>query len=480
MLPQPPSDQLQGDHPQTKMAEVPLLGLFFSRITFQYSVIFATLRLVIYSFKIFEDWMATEKYYSTSDINFALISAACLAVPPIFYAIYLVGEHLTRSPTVDAKEVGTKMINGFLLFPWQIKRYLDVLHFAAQRVCLWRPPNGEEKMNLQSIQRTSETLEFFEDLYAGFLQILLQTYLFILAIMTSGEDEGKKQLFRATTLVSSGLSIISMLIAVRRRDDGPMTMVFSKLGWSTLFISRILCISLATSAVGSLVSLIVLLHVAGVTWWVYKIAVDSHKLTDTGPPQASSPSSIYPTAPPAGGDFNAVGDHSATQITRKPCFTLLLVLLFFGIPSLLIWPMMFQLRQRKRPYIYLAIITLENALLLTIWFFGPKPLQGDSLSMLGITALVCTGSGVLFLLLYLCCKPSGTDEQVLYKIRVERSLDTTGSAKAFTGQANRSINATKYGIYYEFCDLVFRLPATYTTAANNRIIQQIIDEVYAN
>jgi hypothetical protein len=47
---------------------------------------------------------------------------------------------------------------------------------------LCRAPQNNEKEDIASMQRNAEVLEFFEDFYAGFLQILLQLYILMLQI----------------------------------------------------------------------------------------------------------------------------------------------------------------------------------------------------------------------------------------------------------------------------------------------------------
>ncbi len=47
---------------------------------------------------------------------------------------------------------------------------------------MYRAPQSNEKEDIASMQRNAEVLEFFEDFYAGFLQILLQLYILMLQI----------------------------------------------------------------------------------------------------------------------------------------------------------------------------------------------------------------------------------------------------------------------------------------------------------
>ena len=410
---------------------------FFMRVSFQRLVLFAVARLSIYIFKLFEDGYSVKEYKNQSDINFMLISAAGLVVPPVFYAIFLMGQNLTKDDILDTNELGTKAVNGLLLIPWQIKRHLDVLHFAAQRVCQWRQPTKDEQQDLQTIQRNAEILEFFEDIYAGFLQILLQLYIFL-------EFQGPKNdnmKFIQNQLIASVLSVLSMLIAVRRRDDGPLTGFLSFFGWSFVITSRIFVFSLVSTKIGGFLVLLLLVHVIAISVWVYNIAIESYK--------TSSPS------------------EAAQELTnqRKKGSIAVMVALFFGIPSLLIWPIMFQLKQKKRPFIFLAIIVVENLLLLGVWFMGSGVTLGaDPYLIVGIIGGT-TVAGVLFLSLYTCCKPKLTDQVVLHDIREATAQDAPSILRLNAINA-RAFNATQYGIYYEFCDLVFNLPSTHKLASD--------------
>ena len=124
----------------------------------------------------------------------------------------------------------------------------------------------------------------------------------------------------------------------------------------------------------------------------------------------------------------------------------IMVFLFFGLPSLLIWPIMFQLKENRRPLKFLLIVTLENIGLLILWFVFQFS-RGQDLQQLTDThiwlviGVVCsTLTAVLFLSGYVICKPKLTDQVVLHKMRAS--------------------DTESYGIYYEFCDIVFKLPNT--------------------
>ena len=417
------------------------LPSLLKRISFQKLVLMAVMRLAVYVFKVVEDAKSVKGYRESSDLSFMLISAACLAVPPLFYSVYLMGQHLTKEDEVDVRELGTKAVNGLLLMPWQIKRHLDVLHYAAQRVCVWRSPTKQETQELQTMKRNAEILEFFEDLYAGFLQIMLQVYL----LLRVAEPDSKTPYF-VTELVASCLSVSSMLVAVRRRDDGPLTGFLSLVGWSSLITSRVLAISLAATVLHRWIALLALLHVLAISIWVYNIAIQSF--------MAATPSVSEETTKWAD--------------TRKRSSTAIMVFLFFGIPSLVIWPIMFQLKEGRRPLIFMIVVTLENLLLLSVWFIH---LSGSSFGLntretILVCATVCsTLAGVFFLSVYVFCKPKFTDQVVLFEIRESRAQEAPTLIK-LNGPNSRSSNATQYGIYYEFCDLVFKLPSTHKIASD--------------
>ena len=148
---------------------------------FQRLFLFSLARLLIYLNKISQDLGATKTYYEESAINFSLISLLALIAPPLIYAIYLMFEEIIKNPNYRIKRVFTLFINGLLLMPWQIKRHLDGLYFSSQKLCSYRAIHPDEQETVASLNRNAEILEFFEDFYAGFLQIILQLYIFLLA-----------------------------------------------------------------------------------------------------------------------------------------------------------------------------------------------------------------------------------------------------------------------------------------------------------
>ncbi len=118
-----------------------------------------------------------------------------------------------------------------------------------------------------------------------------------------------------------------------------------------------------------------------------------------------------------------------------------MVFLFFGLPSLLIWPIMFQLKENQRPLKFLFIIAIEN--LFGLWFifqFNQNQTLLQTHKLLGIGVVFATILATFFLICYTMCKPELTDQVVLHEIRTNYSKS--------------------YGLYYEFCDIVFKLPYT--------------------
>ena len=431
----------QDDTSPTRVTARRSLPSILKQISFQKLLLLAVVRLTVYMFKLVEDVKSVKEYKIQDQVNFMLLSATCLIIPSVCYSVYLMGQHLTKDDVIDKRELGTKAVNGLLLMPWQIKRHLDVLHFAAQRVCMWRAPDKQEVQDLQTMKRNAEILEFFEDVYAGFLQILLQIYLCLSFNLTG---HGNSNLFLVTQLIASCLSVTSLLVAVRRRDDGPLTGFLSLFGWTSMIVSRVLVISLAATRLRGWIAVLLLIHVLAISIWVYKIAIRSYMATTA----------------------SVTEETTQWANTRKRISTAIMVFLFFGIPSLLIWPIMFQLREGKRPLIFLMVMTVENLLLLAYWFIEQRIDSNASTSEFVLVAVIVTTTlaGVFFLLIYVLCKPKYTDQVVLYEIRESRAQEAPTLIK-LDGPNSRSSNATQYGIYYEFCDLVFKLPSTHKIAS---------------
>ena len=213
-------------------------------------------------------------------------------------------------------------------------------------------------------------------------------------------------------------AILSMMIAIRRRDDGPLPKLLSFVGWFCIFLARTLIFSVTTSIFGPYILIPLGLHVLFFTVWIYKIAIDSFRSER-----------IF-----------------VSNIRRF--LTAILVLFFFGIPSLFLWPIMFQLKENGRPIKFLVTIIVENLVLLLfclIWFMTSLPTDSTSHIMSQtwmwflLTILVTTIVGCLFVYLYVCLKPELTDRVVRHDII-------------------KGIESKNFGVYFEFFEILFRLP----------------------
>lgn len=453
-----------------------------------------------------------------------------------------------------------QLLHGALFIFWQLKRQVDVMGYLVERACLWRRPAEREKEELNRMNCHRDGLEWFQDFYAAFLAILAQVYMLGVHWSTTSGDEpatqakhlsatqlnaatsglassettssgsgsdssvsqsvrvvsnilgtqalalaGKDVLLMSELIVSSAV-VFSLLICVRRRDDGPLTLGLSMLGWGSLFAARIIIIALAFVHIGWLIMLpLVVLHVVCITGWIYSIALDSHnnvasELDDEAKwdeeaaveqqrqqeeaielSQAAAGASARPDGdgkppPPAPGN-EAVKDgerprnaqpigQNTRSITSSWSILEHLVLLsqiltLFAIPSLFYWPIMFNLKLHLRPFKYLVLILIQNFLLITaIWFAisagaTASPGQLYLLGAVGAFSIV----GFIFVSLYVACKPSLTE----YFARADELFN----------------EADKSGIYYEFCSRVFRMPDL-SKGAFRRLMNQteeMVDEV---
>lgn len=246
-------------------------------------------------------------------------------------------------------------------------------------------------------------------------------------------------------LVGSVLSVISMMIAVRRRDDGKLTHFLSFFGWLSLISSRVLVFALAATVIHSWLVVLCLIHILAFSLWIYNIAIESYGVSSSSPDLAST----------------------QWASRRKRSSIAVMVFFFFGVPSLLIWPIMFQLKEGKRPLIFLLVTTIENLCLLGVWLIWLMMNDGSNLNnelvVFTITIVTATLVGDLLLSMYVFCKPKYTDQVVLYEIREARNMDAPTLVKLDSPHF-RSSNANQYGIFYEFCDLVFKLPSTHKIA----------------
>lgn len=211
-------------------------------------------------------------------------------------------------------------------------------------------------------------------------------------------------------IIASGLTLISMLMAVRRRDDGILTGTLSVVGWLSITVSRAVAIALATTVIHSWTILFCLLHGTAISLWVTRIAIGTYHSND--------PSTVF--------------------TTKRKVAMFFLVFALFGLPSLTYWPIMFELRKHKRPLIFLFVLLLENVLLVGLWVWCKEEFGWNRHDH--VLAFVAGGFfvlGTVFVLFYICCKPKYTDRVVYHDMKVR--------------------NADSFGMYFEFCDAAFKL-----------------------
>ena len=118
----------------------------------------------------------------------------------------------------------------------------------------------------------------------------------------------------------------------------------------------------------------------------------------------------------------------------------------------------------RRPLIYLLIVTLENLLLLGLWFLFQMQIDSvlsDQQALLIAAVVGSTLGGVFFISLYVFCKPKYTDQVVLYEIRQTRDQDVPSLHKLSTTPGLRTSSSHQYGLYYDFCEIVFKLPSSH-------------------
>lgn len=403
----------------------------------------------------------------------------------------------TTRVTIGASE---QFLHGVLFVFWQLKRQVDVLAYLVERSCLWRKPRDDEKDELGRLRTGSDGLEWFQDFYAAFLAILAQVYTLgsnwsqnvaplhtstlqsalsgavsanspDLAIsqtartlsgvlreqeLTGKNLDGKDLLIMSEIIVSIAV-VFSLLVAVRRRDDGPLTLGLSILGWGSIFASRIIIIALAFVHIGWKIMLaLVVVHVIGITGWIYKIAIDSHnnksseseehKWNDRTDDKTISSSIELETGQVKsgniemtdGGNVDAGNLETSNWSVMEHVVLVAQILSLFAIPSLFYWPIMFNLKLHCRPFKYLVLIMTQNFILIPIiWLTISSTATAGQWYLLGAVGSFSI-IGFVFVSLYVSCKPSLTE----YFARADELFN----------------EAEKSGIYFEFCSRVFKMP----------------------
>lgn len=376
------------------------------KCSFPWLLTISMVQLGIYLNKLYQDSAAVAIYYNQRDLNFCIVSAFCLFIPAAIYIIYGVAVYVKQEEEAEPKEVGNKVVHGLLLVPWQIKGRVELLHFSAQRVCLRRKLTHSEMEEKSILQRQAAVLEFFEEFYAGFIQLLLQLYIIITSL-----DKNIDSKALPWEIIASGLTLMSMMAAVRRKDDGILTGFLSITGWLSIMISRSIAISLATTAIHGWMIIICLLHGIIISFWLLQVAIQTSK--------EESPTTLLSS--------------------KKKLAIFFLIFSVFGLPSLTYWPIMFQLKENKRPLIFLLILLVENIIFTVLWLiYRENSLWGKHDYIL--VSVMAGGYiiGALFIMFYIFCKPKYTDQVVYHDMKIR--------------------NADSFGMYFEFCDIAFKLP----------------------
>lgn len=399
--------------------------------------------------------------------------------------------------TIGASE---QILHGILFVFWQLKRQVDVMGYLVERSCLWRKPKEQEKEELGRLRTGSDGLEWFQDFYAAFLAILAQVYT-LGAHLSSGDKTplhtsslhststglgsivsaeppdgsisqtakalsnainqqllagntiaGKDVLIMSQLVVSSAV-VFSLLVAVRRRDDGPLTLALSMIGWGSIFASRIIIIALAFVHIGWKIMLpLIALHVLGITSWIYKIAIDSHNGKSDESEESKWTTEVSnvgwgveleAAAAEVTSDNSKKESQNSNNVTSRwsaleHAILLSQILTLFALPSVFYWPIMFNLKLHYRPFKYLVLILSENFVLVAaVWFTVSSTATIGQWYLLGAVGGFSI-MGFIFVSLYVCCKPSLTE----YFARADELFN----------------EAEKSGIYFEFCSRVFKMP----------------------
>lgn len=391
---------------------------------------------------------------------------------------------------------GEQIVHGVLYVFWQLKRQVDVIGYLVERSCLWRKASQEELREVELLRTGSDGLEWFQDFYAAFIAIILQVYCLgvhwlhdttikrdsalalgdaanklgdtskagdairNVALNTHLLQETNEDIIILSEIIVSSIAIFSLLIAVRRKDDGSLTLALSMLGWGCFFAARIIVIALSFVHLGWKLTLFFIgLHLVAITGWIYKISIDSHndkpseteafiwqdeqdviqlrrpsnEQLESGSTTANNPeqqTSIVNNNIPLNTD-NWLPIEHVTLITQ--------ILTLFAIPSLFYWPVMFNLRKNFRTPMYLILILAENSLLIVgvIATIGASKLTIGQMYLLAASEAFSI-TGFIFIFLYLLCKPALTD----YMVRADQLFN--GGERA--------------GIYFELCSRVFKMP----------------------
>ncbi|GFT86613.1 XK-related protein, partial [Nephila pilipes] len=109
------------NRPETAGHTSPGVLSLFGRYSFPFLLASSVVKLSIYLNKLYQDSAAVGKYFTDKDLYYCIVSAFCLFLPAVLYILYIVGAYIKDQEETESKEVGTKVVHGLLLVPWQIK-----------------------------------------------------------------------------------------------------------------------------------------------------------------------------------------------------------------------------------------------------------------------------------------------------------------------------------------------------------------------
>lgn len=374
---------------------------------FPYLYIEAVCHLIVYLNKIYDDGDSVKKNYAEGEVYVAIITAVCLIAPTVIYTLYETLRSVVSG--VGICDILTKMFSGLLLIPWQIKAHLDLIHFAAKRVCSWRRLEPREAQYLSELKQEASVLEFFVNFYSGFFGLLLRLHFLM------GTDAVTVWQF-CRAVMPSLVVLLSFMKAVQRKDDGILSKMLSFIGWSCFCASRALAFTLLSSVIGYGILFVMSIHGLAATVIVFRIVKRIHE------------------------------EHRQAGLQGVPEDTVLkntalapLIFFQFGLPSLMYWPISFELKRWKYVATFLSVSLAENAVCGLIWFYfkeGRESYEEEKIVILS----ALTAAAIVNLTLYRCCKPGKTDLAVLVRVR--------------------GTNTNEYGVFFDFFKSVHILPDT--------------------
>lgn len=194
------------------------ISIWYGYVTtkFRYQLLFVNslFQFSVWLHKLYEDIGQANEYNNSTDFIYLSISILMLILPTLMCTFYLLLTHLIDSQFVfKRKNIIVQLVNGFMLVPWQIKQCLDTLHYSAQRICdhVW---SVYERKKVFNMGINCDLLEFFEDMFSGFLGISLQVYIIFVNIGWTGEETQDSKMGLLMLKISSKSIMIILLFSL--------------------------------------------------------------------------------------------------------------------------------------------------------------------------------------------------------------------------------------------------------------------------